>query len=82
MSAPSPSAYRMAAGCYKKCVTTYHDGELSVGEMTCTDRCVGKYIEAQEKVGAVLHQFEQTLKAQESMGTKLHQPQQFGPGTK
>jgi hypothetical protein len=72
----------MAEGCFKKCVAGYNDGELSVGEMTCVDRCVGKYIEAQEKVGQVLHSFEQQLKAQEQLGTKLYQPQQFGPSTK
>lgn len=72
----------MSEGCFRKCVTAYHDGELSVGEMTCTDRCVGKYMEAQEKVGAVLNAFEQQLKAQEQLGVKMHQPHNFGPGTK
>ncbi len=58
----------MAISCFKKCVVTQTDGELSVGEMSCTDRCVGKYMQAQEKVGAVLNQIEKTMKAQEQAG--------------
>ena len=73
--------FRMSQGCFKKCVASYHDGELSVGEMTCVDRCVGKYIEAQEKVGDVLNNFEKLMKQQEQLGVKLHQPGQFGAST-
>jgi import inner membrane translocase subunit TIM10 len=55
---------KMGHTCFKKCVTRYTDGEMSVGEMTCVDRCVGKYLMAQERVGNNLQQFEEQMKAQ------------------
>ncbi len=58
----------MATSCFKKCVVTQTDSELSVGEMSCTDRCVGKYMQAQEKVGAVLNEMEKQMKAAEQQG--------------
>lgn len=57
----------MATSCFKKCVVQQHDSDLSVGEMSCTDRCVGKYMQAQEIVGEVLYKFEQQMKAQEQL---------------
>jgi hypothetical protein len=48
--------------CGKKCFVKYNDGDLAVGEMVCIDRCVGKYMQAQEKVGQVLNSFEQQMK--------------------
>lgn len=64
------SLFRMAIMCNKKCVVKQTDGELSVGEMSCTDRCVGKYLQAQEKVGEVLFNFEQRMQANEKAGIK------------
>ncbi|CAM9580358.1 unnamed protein product, partial [Phaeothamnion confervicola] len=34
---------RMTDMCFRKCVDKIRDEDLSVGEMSCTDRCVGKY---------------------------------------
>lgn len=57
--------------CAKKCIVRYTDGELAVGEMACVDRCVGKYMQAQEKVGEVLNNFEIQMKAQEEANAAL-----------
>ncbi len=57
----------MTGSCYKKCIATYHDGELNVAELSCLDRCASKYLQAQEKVGQVLHQFEQQMLQQQGM---------------
>jgi Tim10/DDP family zinc finger len=43
------SAARVRAGrlvdvCYRKCVVKVKEEDLAVGEMTCCDRCVAKYL--------------------------------------
>ncbi len=45
-----------------------NDAELSVGELSCVDRCVGKYMQAQEKVGFVLNALEKTMLAEQKAG--------------
>ncbi len=46
----------MANQCWKKCITRFHDPDLSVGEATCVDRCVEKYVQGQQKIGQRLQQ--------------------------
>jgi hypothetical protein len=42
--------------------------------MTCTDRCVAKYLEAQQRVGAVLQTAnEEQMKQQENMAAMQRQ---------
>lgn len=50
---PSCSVFvvaRMSETCFQKCVAQYNDADLSVGEMSCVDRCVGKYLAVHERV--------------------------------
>lgn len=49
----------------------YNDGDLAVGEMACVDRCVGKYMQAHDKVVQVLNNFEQQMKAQEAANAAM-----------
>ena len=54
-------------------MTKFSDGDLAVGEMTCIDRCVGKYMHAQEVVGNELKTFEESVKAQEAIKQSFQQ---------
>lgn len=65
---------KMSSSCHKKCVVNnYGEGDLAVGEMACVDRCVGKYMQAQERVGQVLNAYEQQMKQQEAIKAKTEQ---------
>mmetsp|Transcript_25734 Transcript_25734/g.43745 ORF Transcript_25734/g.43745 Transcript_25734/m.43745 type:complete len:104 (-) Transcript_25734:1320-1631(-) len=57
---------KIAAQCFSKCATKKHrDMDLQLGEMSCADRCVAKYLEAQEKVGVVLQKANEAQVAQQ-----------------
>lgn len=63
---------KVAATCFEKCAARKHkEPDLQLGEMTCVDRCVSKYMEAQKKVGAVLQ------KANEKQAMQQQQMQQM-----
>ena len=49
------NACRMVGSCYDKCMDKrYKDGDLSVGENTCLDRCASKYWATTSIVGQLL----------------------------
>jgi hypothetical protein len=58
----------LASSCNKKCIAGYHDGELNVAELACVDRCSLKYLQAYDKVGHVLHEFEKQMNPQQQGG--------------
>ena len=38
------ASLRLVDVCYRKCVVKVKEEDLSVGEMSCCDRCVAKYL--------------------------------------
>lgn len=57
---------KMASTCFEKCSSRKHkEPDLALGEMSCTDRCVSKYLESQEKVGVVLQRANEAQMAQQ-----------------
>jgi import inner membrane translocase subunit TIM10 len=64
---------RMSAACYKKCIPKQNDPDLSVGEMACTDRCVGKYMDAHERVGKVMQKVGEGMQAQQEALNAIQQ---------
>lgn len=45
---------KMTESCYSKCIPNVHESKLSVGEMSCVDRCVSKYMDVHAAVGSEL----------------------------
>ena len=74
----------MVTNCFKKCVNkldyeiesdSYKWGELSIKEMSCTDRCVQKYVQSQElakkRMEKIELQKQQQMQLQENMAQRL-----------
>lgn len=65
---------KMAATCFEKCASRKHkENDLALGEMSCSDRCVAKYLEAQEKVGVVLQKANEAQAAQQKNLMEMQQ---------
>jgi Tim10/DDP family zinc finger len=45
---------RVFAECHLKCIPKPRDGDLSIAEMVCIDRCVPKYLSVMEHVAKEL----------------------------
>lgn len=59
----------MTEQCFRKCVAMYKEPELSVGEATCVDRCVHKYMTSHSKVQEILSKHAQAAaQQQQEMG--------------
>jgi len=60
---------KISSTCFAKCASRRHrEPDLALGEMSCADRCVAKYLESQQRVGAVLQEAnEQQLQQQKQM---------------
>ncbi|KAG5180513.1 Tim10/DDP family zinc finger-domain-containing protein [Tribonema minus] len=52
---------KMVDSCFSKCIANMKEGDLSVGEMSCVDRCVHKYLSAQEVVGSKTKEMEASM---------------------
>jgi len=66
---------RMATACSKKCIVKHGDPELSVGEMSCIDRCSNKFMQAREVVTEVQTAAEQKMMQLQQAG--VPNPPQF-----
>jgi import inner membrane translocase subunit TIM10 len=65
---------KIAASCFQKCTSAKHrDPDLTLGEMTCTDRCVSKYLECQERIGSVLQKANEAQIAQQQNLSEMQQ---------
>mmetsp|Transcript_31746 Transcript_31746/g.46796 ORF Transcript_31746/g.46796 Transcript_31746/m.46796 type:complete len:102 (+) Transcript_31746:136-441(+) len=65
---------RMSQTCFEKCLNRKHkEGDLALGEMSCTDRCVAKFLEAQEKVGVILQKANEQQVAQQANMQNMQQ---------
>lgn len=63
---------KIARTCFSKCASLKHrEEDLALGEMSCADRCVAKYLEAQEKVGVVLQKANEAQVAQQQQMTEM-----------
>ncbi|VEU33691.1 unnamed protein product [Pseudo-nitzschia multistriata] len=68
---------KIASTCFSKCASRKHkEPDLSLGEMTCADRCVSKYLEGQERIGVVLQKANEEQAQQ--MAAQQQMQQQFG----
>ena len=68
---------KIASTCFQKCASRKHrEPDLALGEMTCTDRCVSKYLEAQQLVGQVLQKANEAQAAQQQ--NMMEMQQRFG----
>jgi import inner membrane translocase subunit TIM10 len=59
MKGLADSYHRMSVSCYRKCIPNVKEAALAVGEMSCIDRCVSKYLDVHAIVGSTLSQYTQ-----------------------
>jgi import inner membrane translocase subunit TIM10 len=65
---------KIASSCFSKCASRKHrEPDLSLGEMSCTDRCVAKYLESQQRVGEILQKANEAQMAQQQSMAEMQQ---------
>jgi len=65
---------KIASECFQKCASRKHkEPDLSLGEMTCTDRCVSKYLEGQQLIGVVLQKANEQQAQQQAAMQSMQQ---------
>ncbi len=69
---------RIVEKCTQKCIPKVHTPELAIGEIQCVDRCVGKYMIAQEVVTKAVQEFEQKTLQQQQAGANVGKPRLGG----
>ncbi|BAM39376.1 Tim10 [Theileria orientalis] len=52
---------RMRDSCWNKCISSVKNPQLDVGEISCTDRCVNKYLDIHTQVGFQLQKTSQSM---------------------
>ena len=65
-TATAPLPARLQECCFKKCIHKAKDVDLHVGEMSCVDRCVGKYMAVHDKVGDVFKKMQAEMNGQQA----------------
>jgi mitochondrial import inner membrane translocase subunit TIM10 len=55
---------RLYKECYAKCVPKVGDADLAIGEMSCVDRCVPKYMEVHAMVADEFKKLQPVLNPQ------------------
>jgi len=61
----------MTEMCFKKCIAKFTEADLSVGEMTCIDRCSWKYHGMMMKLNEVAANNQQQLMQQEAAKAQM-----------
>ncbi|OWZ19600.1 Mitochondrial Protein Translocase [Phytophthora megakarya] len=64
---------RLSRVCFQKCKFKYNDGQLNVGEMSCIDRCAGKYMQAYSSLGVKMAQVEKEIMDQAGASAGVQQ---------
>ncbi|GFH44432.1 mitochondrial import inner membrane translocase subunit tim10 [Chaetoceros tenuissimus] len=65
---------KLTQSCFKKCASRKHkEPDLHLGEMSCIDRCVAKYMDSQELVGKVLQAANEKQAAQQMQMQQMQQ---------
>ena len=46
--------HKVKVTCFEKCCTKFREPDMTVGETACTERCVAKFMQTYEIIGAIM----------------------------